>query len=1376
MGTDTGDGARRRRRALTFAVGLVTALAFVAVPVPAVAVPPAIQLQPVNDGSAVNGSVEFTVESSNATSYEWQYDAAGTWTAVTDGSTSTGAPLGATISGATTDTLSLSDLAAGLNGTRFRVKLSNADGDGDTFSNVVTLTVGAAPDVGAAVADPVRSAAGTSLDITAPVTAGATPLSWRWQRLVGNAWTSVANATGTPGVSGARSATLTISNVTAALNGAQYRALVTNGVGTDISDPVTLEIGASPTVSIAGNVTLNSGNSTTLTATRSGDPTPTLQWQQSTDGGSTFNDIQAQTATTLVLSNVTTALNNRQYRARATNIYNSATSNVATLTVAGIAPSVSIAGTAALNSGDSMVLTATKSGDPTPTLQWQRSTDGGSTFVDIATQTGDTLTVSSVSTSMTGYEYRVVATNSVTTATSNVKTLTVTGTTPAVSISGTVALNSGDSTTLTATRSGDPTPTLQWQRSTNGGSTFVDIATETGTTLTVGPVTASMNGYQYRVVATNSVTSTPSEARTLAVAGIAPAVSVSADQSVVSGNPASFTATVSAGDPAPTLQWQRSTDGGSTFADIATETGTTLTLPSVTASMTDYRYRVVATNSVTSTNSVARTLTVAGIAPSVSVAPDRTVVAGSSTSFTATVSAGDPAPTLQWQRSTNGGSSFTNITGAVGDTLHLTSVDTSMSNYRYRVLATNSVTSAVSNARTLTVQPTPPTVTTPGNAIAASDRTATFTVDAEGDPAPTVQWQYRTPAGNWSDLSDGPGVSGATTETLSLSDLTSGSDGYRYRAVVTNSAGSVPSDSATLTVGTAPSVTDPASQTTSAGGTAVFSVSVTGSPLPSVQWETTTDGQAWTNLQDGSGVSGATSTTLVLSGVTAEMDGRQYRAMATNPAGEPVPSQSATLTVRTPPSVTTDPLNATARNGAATFSIAVEGTPVPEVQWQYLAASEGARWTDVTGVESATSATLELTGLTPAEDGYRYRAVVTNAAGTVNSDSATLSVGAAPTVTNPSAQSVVAGGTAVFSVSVTGSPLPQVRWQVRSGDSWTPMENGPGILGERSTTLVLSGVRSAQDGEQYRATVTNSAGGPVASEPATLTVGQPPTVSSDPNNAIVQSGGSAVFSVTVAGTPTPSVQWQQLAATNGATWTNLTNGTGVAGATSDRLELSSLSDASFGYRYRAAVSNTFGTVYSGPATLSVGIAPTVTDPNSVTASGGAATFSVSLGGAPTPTVQWQRKIPNGVWTNVSGATSTTLSLTGLTTAQSGYRYRAIASNGIGNPAVSDSAVLTVQVTPPTVTAPTSVTAVNGTATFTVTVAGDPAPTLQWQALPPAAGATWANLTNGTGISGATSNTLTLTGLTTARTGYRYRVVATTTAATVTSPSATLTVR
>jgi hypothetical protein len=74
--------------------------------------------------------------------------------------------------------------------------------------------------------------------------------------------------------------------------------------------------------------------------------------------------------------------------------------------------------------------------------------------------------------------------------------------------------------------------------------------------------------------------------------------------------------------------------------------------------------------------------------------------------------------------------------------------------------------------------------------------TATFVIEADGDPAPTVQWQVST--NNGATFSDLPG---ATSQKLALDAVIPAQQGDRYRAVVNNPAGSDTSASARLVVG-----------------------------------------------------------------------------------------------------------------------------------------------------------------------------------------------------------------------------------------------------------------------------------------------------------------------------------------------------------------------------------------------------------------------------------------------------------------------------------------------------------------------------------------------------------------------------------------------
>ena len=84
------------------------------------------------------------------------------------------------------------------------------------------------------------------------------------------------------------------------------------------------------------------------------------------------------------------------------------------------------------------------------------------------------------------------------------------------------------------------------------------------------------------------------------------------------------------------------------------------------------------------------------------------------------------------------------------------------------------------------------------------------------------------------------------------------------------------------------------------------------------------------------------------------------------------------------------------------------------------------------------------------------------------------------------------------------------------------------------------------------------------------------------------------------------------------------------------------------------------------------------------------------------------------FSNVAGATSTTLMINNVPFTSNGYEYQAVFTNAAGS-ATSASATLTVQVPPSVTLNPTPTTVTAGTAaSFTASSSGSPTPTVQWQ--------------------------------------------------------------
>lgn len=241
----------------------------------------------------------------------------------------------------------------------------------------------------------------------------------------------------------------------------------------------------------------------------------------------------------------------------------------------------------------------------------------------------------------------------------------------------------------------------------------------------------------------------------------------------------------------------------------------------------------------TSTTSAADQFTytaVAGVAPGITANPsNQTVNSGQTATFTASAS-GTPAPTVQWQISTDGGASFSNIAGATSTTLSFTTIN-SFDGNRYRAVFTNASGSATTTSALLSVNVAPTITTNPTNQSVAAGSIVTFSAFATGRPDPTVQWQVSADGG--SIFSN---IAGATSNTLTFTTA-AGDNGKQFRAVYSNAAGSATSTAATLTIQTAPVITtQPVGATVAPGQSISVSAAATGNPTPSVTWYASQDG------------------------------------------------------------------------------------------------------------------------------------------------------------------------------------------------------------------------------------------------------------------------------------------------------------------------------------------------------------------------------------------------------------------------------------------------------------------------------------------------------------------------------------------------------
>ncbi|RYY46816.1 MAG: T9SS type A sorting domain-containing protein [Chitinophagaceae bacterium] len=599
---------------------------------------------------------------------------------------------------------------------------------------------------------------------------------------------------------------VTLNNANTLANGT-YNVTVQGVAGTSTQTTTVsfvISAGTAPTITAGANQPQNAsvcaGATANFAVTATGAPVVSYQWQLNTGTG--FNNIAGATAATYTTAATTTAMNGYIYRVIVTGQCGATTSASATLTV-NSAPAITTQPTTQVvcaGSNASFTVAATGAG---LTYQWQLNT--GSGFANVAGATAATYTVNAVTLAQNGHQYQVIVSGTCgSPVTSAAATLTV-GNSAAITGQPTaqVVCVGANPVNFTVTATGSSL-TYQWQ--VNTGTGFTNIAGATSPTYNAGPATAAMNGYQYRVNVF-SCTPTPITSNTVTLTvNVLAAITVQPTNSVVcAGSVSGFS--VTAVGTGISYQWQVSTTGcGGTFANIPGATAATLNLPAVTAGQNGYAYQVVITNSCNTVTSGCATLTV-NTPIVVTTQPANASVCLPTTTASFNVAVTGTAPTYQWQQSTDGGATWTNVTGATGATLNLTGLTAAMNGYQYRVAISGTCTASFnSSVATLAVNSPVAITQQPASKSICDGASTTFTVAATGSTI-TYQWQVSTNGGPFVNVSNGAPYSGATTSTLTVTNAGTVLNGSVYRVVVSGvPCGSVNSNTATLTVNALPNV------------------------------------------------------------------------------------------------------------------------------------------------------------------------------------------------------------------------------------------------------------------------------------------------------------------------------------------------------------------------------------------------------------------------------------------------------------------------------------------------------------------------------------------------------------------------------------------
>jgi uncharacterized repeat protein (TIGR01451 family) len=498
---------------------------------------------------------------------------------------------------------------------------------------------------------------------------------------------------------------------------------------------------------------------------------------------------------------------------------------------------------------------------------------------------------------------------------------------PAITSTDAVTLTVGQAGAFSVTTTGFPTPTLAiGGDALPTGVTFVDNGDGTGSL--AGTPGAGMAGmYNLTFTASNAAGSSAAQSFTLTVQD-GPVVTSANTATFTAGAPGTFTVTTT-GFPTPTLAiGGDALPSGLTFVDNGDGTATLAGTPA-TGSGGVYGLTFIASNSAGSSTPQQFTLAVEE-APAITSTDAITFTAGAASTFTIAAT-GYPTPTL-----TRGGAALPNGVTFVdnGDgtgTLAGTPGSGSGGVYTLTCTANNSAGASTAQSFTLTILEAP-AVTSATTASFQIGVAGSFTITTSGYPTPTIDLAGTLPSGvTFVDNGDGTG-------TLAGTPTASGSFGLTLTA--DNGVGSPVPQSFTLTILEAPAITSAATTNFTPDVFSSFIVTTTGFPTPTlaIGGATLPAGVGFVDNGDGTGT---------LAGTPGAASAGSYAITftATNASGSS-PAQNFTLTVGTPPAITSASSAIFTIGATGSFTVTATGFPTPTLTIGGASLPAGVTFTD----------------------------------------------------------------------------------------------------------------------------------------------------------------------------------------------------------------------------------------------------------------------------------------------------------------------------------------------------------------------------------------------------------------------------------------------
>ncbi|CAF1491714.1 unnamed protein product, partial [Adineta ricciae] len=933
--------------------------------------------------------------------------------------------------------------------------------------------------------------------------------------------------------------TLTI-NRTDATDAGVYKAVADNGTGTAIESICNLYVGSKPKVEgKPADATVNVEQPVVLECTFSGLPKPEVTWFRDNvpivaDQRITMREDKPNVHSLQIAQS---QLDDKgTYICKAKNRFGEIDAKM-NLIVNSIKPVITrdLTDQLSVEKGNILELQVEITGTPQPQVKWFKGNDeiNPANNKDYQLVFDEKQTYSLIVQNCTPDhqgEYSVQATNPGGTVKSKKTKVTVQKKPEFIKLPQSQTVNDGQGVVFDAQIDAYPQPKVTWLK--NGKPLTPDLGFESQFDAKTGQITlkhkAATNKQSGELICRveNAAGATDAPV-TLNVQALPVITKKLTDQEVMIDNEIRFTVEI-AGSPAPTISWLK--DDTPVTADVdhiieSDNTTHTLIVKHVKAA-DEGKYRVVAENLLGHVESTGQLIVLEQ--PSIDQPfGDITQPAGSDVTLKCRVAGGRPKATVTWLRN---GKEFKGddrhlITSAPDGTCELLikSLDETENQVKYTLVAKNKVGQKEINS-TITVKSSLEFLQELKDQDVLAQSPCVLTVEANGIPKPTIKWYF-----NDQELKNTPKTkieAKQNIHTLTLSKTDLPDDGV-YKCVATNPDGTIETK-AHISVCTKPKVDGKVNDVTvQINEPAELRTKFSAIPKPTVTWYKANDLNTPLTLNDNIEITELSDGTSVLRVKKTDLtDSSAYIARATNKVGE-IDSKINLTVKEVKPQILSDITNVNAiRDELAQFSIKATGNPQPTIRWfkndneELLTTNE-----DFEFIHDAASDTFILKiNKCRSEHQADYSAVISNSGGTVKSKKGKLIVTKAPEfIEKPLSIDVNETEPSEFRTKVDAFPPAKITW-LFEGKPVTA-KDGFDIQTDQATGTSVLAIKQTLPKHTGKLTVKadNSTGS--IEEHVQLTVKTGPKITKKPADIEVLLHTDAVFTIEVAGSPKPEIEW-----------------------------------------------------------------------------------------------------------------------------------------------------------------------------------------------------------------------------------------------------------